>query len=145
MVESSAQKHGGASIDVGDPIPMECTDNGQLFVAPLIPVLADRADVEWKRGKVSIPDSLVHKVISDHCTSADGRQKAYINCLVPHHHNCFLWRTCALHPNRRDLCAYLLAWAVDGTPHADRLFHMDVVPSPERVANVLAAMTVADF
>ena len=132
---------GGEGGDVGAEDPSV----EALSVQPLIPLQLDYSTFLWKRAKVSSNGSLVHKVIMDHCTSASGQQRGYINCLVPHHHNCFLWRNCSAYPNRPDMLADMLAWALAGSRYADRYDHMANVPDVASVAQVKDSMVVEDF
>ena len=137
-----------AIVDSGDPAeePPAVEDDTVPFIAPLILAIADFPAVQWNRAKVKMDDGVEHKVIMSHCSEVSGSQRAYINCKVPHHQNCFLWRACYLHTSREDLCAFLLAWAISGHAYPHRGAHMECpAPSDERVAEVKGKLSVVDF
>ena len=148
LKEQLKRSETAAITDSGDP-PVNApssTDDVAPFVPPLLPVLVDLPAVQWARAKVVTSHGVEHKVIMDHCSAASGGQRAYINCKVPHHENCFLWRTCNLHADRDDLCGYLMAWALSGHVYASRAGHMESPPpTDQRVAEIKAEMTVTNF
>lgn len=143
----------GIIIDDGDepppaedePLPL-LAPLQDMAPPPLVGAILDRSYWEWRRAIVIVEGEARHKVVFDHCSSASGKQRGYINCKVAGHNRCFLWRDCDHHDSREDFCAYLMAWALKGRDYGDRFSHMQCPPPTDaRVAAVKGTMTLEDW
>ena len=114
---------------------------------PIIPAILDQNFENWQRCLAIVPGFPHHKVMMDHFTHQSGRQRAYINCLVPGHRNCFRWRFCDQEKDRHSFCAFMMAWAIDGHkyPGSDRQAHMRADPHPDDVEATSKALVLEDF
>ena len=90
--------------------------------APLPPSVKDRIDIEIDVAALYLPrpdllkDRVIVGTIFRLTVLFDGGnpQRSYTPCLRRDHGRCCKWRFCHLEANRRDLCAYAVAWALTG-------------------------------
>ena len=138
-----------AIVDIGDPNECEpgVEDGVQPapYVQPLVLALVDPLVDEWIRCKVSLPNSAEHKIIMDHCSSSDGKQRGYVNCRKPGHRNCFRKDVCEHYIDREHFVASLFAWALGPDGPLSRDEHRLFRPDEGRVEQVRSHMTMVDF
>ena len=95
--------------------------------------------LNWKRATVTNNVGTQAKVYFDHYAEDHGRpQRAYCNCIVGSHQNCFQWRQTKEFESREQMCAYFFAWA---SRHGfeNRQEHMAWRPSADEVAAMRAS------
>ena len=108
-------------------------------LVPLPPItVVHRAVVSFDGGKV-------YKIIMDHFTSANDRQRGYCNCLDERHDNCFKWMYPDSFPSKERYVACLARWAEDAYLFTSRETHMAHMPQQADVDVALLTLSIEDF
>ena len=123
--------------------------NGAIIEQPppaLMPAILDDVEPEWTRFH-AIHRGVSVKVIFDHRTGGDMRQRGYANCVCKEHGNCFRWRPCAQFEDRRHYGAYMYAWASSHNLFRQRSGHMSesFEPLARQIQEVRSELDIVDF